>query len=126
MHAADTNVLVRLVARDNPAQLAAARAFVAGGVWASHLVLVETAWVLQATYGLDADELAAALEMLLNHKGLTVQDADIAVAALSLFRKRPALGFSDCLILEVARRSGHLPLGTFDRELGRIEGARRL
>ena len=43
-----------------------------------------------------------------------------------LFRSRPALGFSDCLILEIARKAGHLPLGTFDRELGKIDGAKRL
>ena len=35
-------------------------------------------------------------------------------------------GFADCLILETARKAGHLPLGTFDRELGKIDGARRL
>jgi len=46
--------------------------------------------------------------------------------ALETFRKRPALGFSDCLMLEAARKAGHLPLGTFDRNLGRLEGAQRL
>ena len=126
MHAVDTNVLVRLVARDNSPQLAAARSFVAGGVWASQLVLVETAWVLQQTYGFDDAELAEALAMLLNNERLTVQEADVAIAALALFKKRPALGFSDCLILETARKAGHLPLGTFDRELGKVDGARRL
>jgi predicted nucleic-acid-binding protein len=126
MHAVDTNVLVRLVARDNSPQLAAARSFVAGGVWASQLVLVETAWVLQQTYGFDDAELAEALEMLLNNERLTVQEADVAIAALALFKKRPALGFSDCLILETARKAGHLPLGTFDRELGKVDGARHL
>lgn len=126
MHAVDTNVLVRLVTRDNASQHNAAKAFVAGGVWVSHLVLVEVAWVLQASYGFDSERLSTALEMLLSHKALTVQEADVALAALSLFRKRPALGFADCLILEVARRAGHLPLGTVDRELGKIEGARRL
>jgi predicted nucleic-acid-binding protein len=126
MHAVDTNVLVRLVARDNSPQLAAARSFVAGGVWASQLVLVETAWVLQQTYGFDDAELAEALEMLLNNERLTVQEADVAIAALALFKKRPALGFSDCLILETARKAGHLPLGTFYRELGKVDGARRL
>jgi len=126
MRAADTNILVRLAARDDAAQLAAARAFVAGGVWASQLVLAETAWVLQASYAFDDAELVTALEVLLNHVGLVVQDADVALAALALFRKRPALGFGDCLILETARKAGHLPLGTFDRELGKIDGARRL
>ena len=126
MHAADTNMLVRLVSRDNSVQLATARTFVARGVWASLLVLAETAWVLQAGYGFDDHELATALEMLLNHKGLSVQDADVALNAVALFKKRPALGFADCLILETARKAGHLPLGTFDRELGKIDGARRL
>jgi hypothetical protein len=40
-------------------------------------------------------------------------------AALDLFRARPALGFSDCLVLQLARKAGHLPLGTFDRGLCR-------
>jgi hypothetical protein len=29
-------------------------------------------------------------------------------------------------MLEVARKAGHLPLGTFDRNLGKLEGAERL
>jgi predicted nucleic-acid-binding protein len=126
MHAVDTNVLVRLVTGENSSQLAGARTFVAGGVWASQVVLVETAWVLQAGYGFDDRELVEALEMLLSHSGLTVQEHDVALAALGLFKKRPALGFADCLILETARKAGHLPLGTFDRQLGKIDGARRL
>jgi len=28
--------------------------------------------------------------------------------------------------IEVARKAGHLPLGTFDRELGKLEGAQKL
>jgi predicted nucleic acid-binding protein len=42
------------------------------------------------------------------------------------FRSRPAVGFSDCLLLEIARRAGDLPLGTFDRNLGKPDGAERL
>jgi hypothetical protein len=29
-------------------------------------------------------------------------------------------------MLETARKAGHIPLGTFDRYLGRIDGAQRL
>jgi predicted nucleic acid-binding protein len=64
--------------------------------------------------------------MLLNHKDLTLQDSDAAAAALALFRGKPSLGFSDCLLLELARKAGHLPLGTFDRNLGRLDGAEEL
>jgi len=34
--------------------------------------------------------------------------------------------FSDCLLLELARKAGHLPLGTFDRDLSKLAGARKL
>ncbi len=39
MRAVDTNVLVRLLTRDDPKQLAAAEAFVKPGAWVSRLVL---------------------------------------------------------------------------------------
>ena len=89
MRAVDTNVLVRLVTRDDARQVAAA-------------------------------------ETLLGHKDLILQDADVVAAALRHFRRRPAPGFSDCLVLEAARKAGNLPLGTFDRELGKLDGAQRL
>jgi len=126
MRAVDTNVLVRLATRDDERQTAGAEACVAEGAWVSQLVLVETMWVLAAVYELGPDKIATAIEMFLNHRDLSIQDADVVAAALGHFRKRPALGFSDCLILEVARKAGHLPLGTFDRELGKLSGTQKL
>lgn len=126
MRAIDTNVLVRLITRDDKEQVAVAEAFVATGAWVSHVVLAETLWVLESVYDLDAQARATAVEMLLNHASITLQDADIVTRALAYFRHRPALGFSDCLVLETARKVGHLPLGTFDRGLGKLDGAQRL
>jgi predicted nucleic-acid-binding protein len=126
MRSVDTNVLVRLVVRDDPQQAAKADAFIAGGAWVQHLVLAEAMWALGAVYNLEPAKIATAIEMLLNHQDLTVQDADAVAAALEHFRQRPALGFSDCLILEAARKAGHLPVGTFDRGLSKITGAQRL
>ena len=126
MRAVDTNVLVRLVARDDPRQVAAAEAFVAHGAWVSHLVMAEAMWVLVAVYGRTHSAIATAVDMLLNHQHLTLQDSETVAAAVTSFRKRPALGFSDCLVLELARKSGHLPLGTFDRDFSKLPGAERL
>lgn len=126
MRAIDTNAVVRLIVRDNPEQVDQAEAFITSGAWISHLVLAETIWVLDAAYERSAAQIAAAVEMLLNHKDLTVQDADVVASALTQFRKRPALGFSDCLVLEIARKAGHLPLGTFDRDLAKLDGTQRL
>jgi len=126
MLAVDTNVLVRLIARDDSAQVVRAEQFVKKGAWVSHLALAEMVWVLDAVYERNADEIAIAIELLLNHADLSLQDPDVVEAALGTFRRRPSLGFSDCLLLEIARRAGHLPLGTFDRELGKLDGAQRL
>ena len=126
MRAVDTNVLVRLLTRDDAKQLAAAEAFVARGAWVSHLVLAEATWVLTSVYDRSPVEIAAAVEMLLNHQHLTLQDSEAVAAAVASLRRRSALGFSDCLVLEVARKAGHLPLGSFDRDLSKLAGVERL
>lgn len=126
MRAVDTNVLVRLITRDHPQQVEAADAFVGRGAWVSHLALAEATWVLAAVYERGAPEIAIAVGMLLNHKDLTLQEPDVVSNALARFTKKPSLGFSDCLLLEVARKAGHLPLGTFDRDLSKLAGAEKL
>lgn len=47
-------------------------------------------------------------------------------AALADFRARPSLGFSDCLICEVARKAGHVPIATFDRNLAKLHDTLKL
>ena len=126
MRAIDTNVLVRLLARDDAEQADEAEKFVANGAWVSHLVLAEAMWVLDSVFARAPAQIAAAVEMLLNHKNLAVQDPDVVTRAHEHFHAHPAVGFSDCLILEIARKAGHLPLGTFDRSLSKLEGARRI
>src|SRR5438045_9029376 len=111
MRAVDTNVLVRLVVGDDPEQVRAAERFAASGAWASHLALAEAAWVLDAVYGRTAEQIATALDTRLNHKDLTLQDPDAVAAALQQFRERRALGYTDCLVLAVARNAGHRPIG---------------
>ncbi len=98
MRAVDTNLVVRL------------------------LVPVETARVLDAVHERSAEQIAIAVEMLLNHKKLTVQVAEVVASALEHYRSRPALGFSDCLVVEVVRKAGHLPLGAFGRDLAKLDG----
>jgi predicted nucleic-acid-binding protein len=126
MRAVDTNVLVRLVTRDDARQVAAAEAFVVNGAWVPHLALAEATWVLASVYERSPEAIATAVEMLMNHQHLTLQDGDAVAAAVDQFRRRPVVGFSDCLMVEVSRKAGHGPLGTFDRDLGKLDGAHRL
>jgi predicted nucleic-acid-binding protein len=126
MRAVDTNILIRLITGDDARQVASAERFVQHGAWVSVLALAETTWVLRASYQRSATEISMAVEMLLNNKDLILQDSDAVAAALELFRARPALGFSDCLMVHLARKAGHTPLGTFDRALGKVEGTQKL
>src|SRR5215467_11184485 len=126
MRAVDTNVLVRLITGDDPKQAAAAEEFVHSGAWVSQLAVAETAWVLATTYQREPPEVASALEMLLDNQHLTIEDSEVVSAAIEKFRAKPSVGFSDCLLLEIARKAGHLPLGTFDRDLGKLDGAHKL
>jgi len=126
MRAVDANVLVRLIARDDFREAASAESFVEKGAWVSVLALAEATWVLATVYELSSNDLIRAIEMLLNHRDLVLQDSETVASALDLFRAKPALGFSDCLMVESARRAGHLPLGTFDRKLAKVEGTQKL
>ena len=89
-------------------------------------MLAEALWVLDAVYRRTPKQLIAALDMLLVHDCLALQDADVVAAALARFRAKPALGMSDCLVLEIARKAGHQPLATFDKALGRLPCALQL
>jgi predicted nucleic-acid-binding protein len=126
MRAIDTNVLLRLLVRDDKRQVAAAEAYAASGGWVSHLVLAEVVWVLSAVYARTPAQLIAALELLLKHDRLALQDADTVSAARAHFKDRPSLGFSDCLVLAIAHKAGHLSLGTFDKALGALPDTQRL
>jgi predicted nucleic-acid-binding protein len=126
MRAVDTNLVVRILVRDDDDQAAAADAFISGGAWLSLLVLMETAWVLRSVYERTPAQIAAGLELLLDHETIVVQEADLVGRAVAEFRQHPSIGFSDCLIVEQARKTGHLPIGTFDRTLARLRGVERL
>lgn len=126
MRAVDTNVVVRLMTRDDPQQTDDAENFVEDGAWVPLIALLEAVWVLGNTYELGSADLVGIIDGLLNHQHLVLQEPEIVAAALELFRARPSLGFSDSLILEISRKAGHLPLGTFGKALSRADGAQRL
>ena len=126
MRGIDTNVLVRLIVRDDPAQVEKAEAYVAQGAWVSHLVLAETVWVLESVYGIGRPRIGTVVAMLLEHDRLTLHDEDVIRGAHSAFERDRSVGFTDCLIVEAARKAGHLPVGTFEKAMSGIEGAHGL
>jgi predicted nucleic-acid-binding protein len=92
MRAVDTNVVIRLITRDDARQTARAEAFVAKGAWVSHIVLVEVIWVLDSVFALPHKQLVTAIDMLLDHRDLVQQEPEVVSAAVARFRSRPGLG----------------------------------
>ena len=126
MAAFDTNVVVRLLVRDDEAQCRRAEAAFRGcladeGVWLSTVVLVEVSWVLRVAYRFDRAATALALRRLIATEGVTVEDDGATSRALVAFEAGPA-DFADYIILEAARGADALPLRTFDERLARADG----
>lgn len=98
MVAVDTNLVVRLVTNDHAAQAARAAAiFRAGPVFVAKSVLLETAWVLQYTYGLELTVVAAALRRVLGLPNVTTDDPTAVATAFGLFEQ--GLDFVDAVHL---------------------------
>lgn len=98
MTAVDTNVLVRLLTGDDPAQAAAARAlFESEHVWIAKTVLLETAWVLRSLYGFEDETIRGALTKLLGLRSVSVEDTRAVASALTLTSE--GLEFADALHL---------------------------
>jgi predicted nucleic-acid-binding protein len=82
--AIDTNVLVRLLVRDDAAQGDAARAlFAREEVWIGKTVLFETIWVLRAVYEIKEATILQALESALGLPGVHVEDSGSVARALA-------------------------------------------
>jgi predicted nucleic-acid-binding protein len=120
MRAVDANVVVRLLARDDEKQTQRAEDFIAAGAWVSWLVLAETVWVLESVYELTKGQLCTAVSMLLEHQQLVVQDTDVVRLALDDYKASRGVGFTDCLVVAIARKNGHTPVGTFDKKLANL------
>ena len=118
MIALDTNIITRLIAGDDHAQARAVLRLLAepdATFFLSDVVLAEVAWVLSDTYGFSREELASALESLVNRSDLFFEDR---------VRFRRAVkhlldggDFPDFLILARAQAEGCTALASFDKGL---------
>lgn len=116
MIALDTNVIVRVLTRDDPAQARRAAAFMKkNALWLAKTVLLETEWVLRYTYEYDAASINRALSALAGLESLTVEDAASVERALEWHRQ--GMDFADALHL--ASPAGAEGFATFDRRLAK-------
>ena len=130
MIALDTNILVRFLTRDDPAQSALAADLIesltadAPGYLCREVVL-ETTWVLERAYRYPRAEVALAIEGLLAAPELVIETADDVGAALLTYAQGN-VGFADLMVATAARRAGAERLVTFDRRAANRPGVELL
>lgn len=121
----DTNVLVRLVIGDVPAQRQAARELIMNAEQSIHvadLALSEAIFVFQRYYEMTRPQVADAVRGLMDIE--TIQcSRSIFGAALAEYVAHPALSFEDCYLAAAAQHHKATPLYTFDKTLAnQVEG----
>jgi len=122
--AIDTNVLLRLLLRDDPRQSEAASrlmeemATAGEPAFISLVTLVEFVWVLEDTYRINRGDLPVIVRKLLNTAHITIEQEDAVRRAL----ESPDGDFSDRIIHFVGAAAGCDRTVTFDRKFARLAG----
>jgi predicted nucleic-acid-binding protein len=125
----DTNIVVRFLMLDDPAQSARAAQIMEAlsedePGFVSVVVLVETVRVLDRFYRQDKATIAGVVQGLLSSDSLTLEHPAEVALALSAVRDEGA-DFTDALIAAIAASAGCAHTLTFDRRAGRLPGFQR-
>jgi predicted nucleic-acid-binding protein len=128
--ALDTNVLLRLILVDDPAQYKRARALLDAHqpigsarprLFVPPLVVCEIVWVLEGRYQFPQAEVIRVLKGLLEARDLEIGDRDAFSAVLRRYERGKG-DFEDYYIGESAFRAGCESVATFDEDLHKDEG----
>lgn len=118
MIALDTNVVVRLLADDDPQQSHRAAVLLEGNsVFVPLTVLLETEWVLRSVYSLPRDAVLLGLRNFLGLQNVTAEAIGRVVRALSWYEQ--GVDFADAMHLASAVEAGVEAFATFDRGVRR-------
>src|SRR5208282_5135660 len=115
----DTNILVRFLTHDDPAQTPAAIKLMrslspSSPGFVSLVAISELTWVLMSLYKVDKGEVELVLEDLLRSDALIVERSEVVWQALRKFKTCNA-GFSDCLLERCGHAAECLYTYTFDK-----------
>lgn len=129
MIALDTNVLVRFLVKDDEVQTRRVVGLMKRAqernevLYVSEVVLCELVWVLETSYGVGREEIAANMAKLLRARQLGFRNADLVARALDAYQIGRG-DLADYLIREDAMLAGADVVATFDKALLKERGFR--
>jgi predicted nucleic-acid-binding protein len=121
----DTNVLLRLLIKDDPEQAATVRALLLSRseedrFFVNRIVLCELAWTLGRAYGFQRAQVAHAIDQILKSNDFAIEDYDAVGFALYIYRTSRA-DFRDCLLGVTNGFLGCERTATFDRKAAELD-----
>jgi predicted nucleic acid-binding protein len=122
----DTNVLVRHLTGDPPAQARRATRYLkrADELLLADLILAEVAYVLESFYEATRAQVAATLRAILAFPTIRTLDAELLQRAVEVYEVH-GLDFADAYLVATAERTGVGVIASFDRSIDRVGTVRR-
>lgn len=122
----DTNVLIRHLTGDPPAEAARATSYLRGveTLLLADLILAEVAYVLESYYQVARGQVAEALRAILAFRAIRVVDAGLLQRAVEVYEVH-RLDFADAYLVACAERTGVGTIVSFDRSIDRVGTIRR-
>ncbi len=122
----DTNILVRHLTGNPPAQAARATRYLesAEELLLADLILAEVAYVLESFYEVPRRQVADTLRAILAFPAIRVADAELLLRTVEVYEVH-RLDLADAYLVASAERTGVGAVASFDRSIDRVGTVRR-
>lgn len=123
----DTNVLIRHLTGDPPAQARRATAFLAKAdeLLVPDLIAAEVVFVLESFYEVKREHVAELVRAVIGFPAVVVVDAPLLLRALEIYEV-DRLDFAEAYLVASAEATGVKTIASFDRAIDKVTTVRRL
>jgi len=123
----DTNVLIRHLTGDPPAQARRATAFLAEAdeLLVPDLIVAEVVFVLESFYEVGRERVAELVRAVIGFPSVVVVDAPLLLRALEIYEV-DRLDFAEAYLVASAEATGVKTIASFDRAIDKVATVRRL
>lgn len=123
----DTNIVIRHLTGDPPAQARRATAFLAaaGELLVPDVIVAEVVFVLESFYEVERERVAELVRAVLGFPPVVVVDAPLLLRALEVYEVN-RLDFAEAYLVASAEATGVERIASFDRAIDKVATVQRL